>query len=881
MLNHRKLHQKLKIYVYIALITLFLAVAFPVTANYLPNDNKNKIILIDNLEEETPYKDTWQYGKKLYQQEKFIRAIKILQEAASIYAKQGNKLDEALSLNYLSLTYQSLSKWQAAEQAITQSLDILQQQKNPEILGLALNTQGSLLFARGKTEAALNIWQQAENNYKSAVNKAGLFNVKINQALAFKQLANYPRTKFILEEVNIGLEKESNYLIKAEGYRNLGLAWKVIGNLRQSQKFLNQSFKFSKQLKIPFNNTITLINLGNVNKDLEQFKIALGDYKQAEILAQDNEQKVKAQLQQLNLNVKMKNWQEAKALIPVVATGLNNLPASRSTVYSWGIFAESLTKIEIEELGEKKATEKIANWQEIRDILTKAIAQAKELEDSRAEAISLNQLGNLYGMLKEWQEAEKITQAALQIGKKINSADILIKSYLQLGRIVKQQGDEKRALAIYTEIFNILKSRRQEIVAINSESDLNFNESIAPIYRELVSLLLDDKDNNIIITNNHRKPKEIPSEKINLARQAIEALQLAELDNFFGDAAIKSQPIVLNNIDKKAAIIYPMVLPDRLQVIVSLPENNTLLYEHYVAGKYVENFVGRSIQSLHIAYSNQERLRLFQQLYDWLIKPGEKEFKKDEIETLVFVVDGYWRSIPMAALYDGKQYLVEKYNIALNQGLPIINQPRKKRQKLSVLTAALTEARQGFPPLPGVQVEVDQIKTYQANSQVILNQNFTKPVFEQLFTNTNFDIIHLATHGQFSSKADDTFLLTWEGRINVREFNQLLQAREKNNNKPIDLFVLSACQTAVGDKQASLGLAGIAARSGAGSTIATLWGVNDESTAKIMAKFYQELAKPNVSKAKALRRSQINLLKQPLYEHPFYWAPFILLGNWL
>jgi CHAT domain-containing protein len=128
---------------------------------------------------------------------------------------------------------------------------------------------------------------------------------------------------------------------------------------------------------------------------------------------------------------------------------------------------------------------------------------------------------------------------------------------------------------------------------------------------------------------------------------------------------------------------------------------------------------------------------------------------------------------------------------------------------------------------------------------------------------------------------EDTFVLTWDNRLNVKELGDLLQTRSQDTNTPIELLVLSACQTAKGDKRAPLGLAGVAVRSGARSTIATLWSVNDESAAQFMIEFYHQLAKSKVTKAQAVRLAQLKLLKKPEFENPFYWAPFVLIGNWL
>jgi CHAT domain-containing protein len=164
---------------------------------------------------------------------------------------------------------------------------------------------------------------------------------------------------------------------------------------------------------------------------------------------------------------------------------------------------------------------------------------------------------------------------------------------------------------------------------------------------------------------------------------------------------------------------------------------------------------------------------------------------------------------------------------------------------------------------------------------VLLDGNFTRDRLENQVQTQNFPIVHLATHGQFSSQADKTFLITWDKKINVKNLDQLLKERDKITQNPIELLILSACQTATGDKRAALGLAGVAVRSGARSTLATLWSIQDQSTADFMTEFYQAINQPNVSKAQALRQAQLSLLHSPQYQNPYYWAPFVLVGNWL
>jgi CHAT domain-containing protein len=167
------------------------------------------------------------------------------------------------------------------------------------------------------------------------------------------------------------------------------------------------------------------------------------------------------------------------------------------------------------------------------------------------------------------------------------------------------------------------------------------------------------------------------------------------------------------------------------------------------------------------------------------------------------------------------------------------------------------------------------------SSTVIRDREFTESNLKNKIQETPFPIVHLATHGQFSSNLEDTFILTWDRSIKVNEFNNLLRRDEQSRSDAIELLVLSACQTAAGDKRATLGLAGISVRAGVRSTLASLWNLDDESSALLISQFYQELVGKKVTKAEALGKAQLNLLQNPRYQHPRYWAPYVLLGNWL
>jgi CHAT domain-containing protein len=413
----------------------------------------------------------------------------------------------------------------------------------------------------------------------------------------------------------------------------------------------------------------------------------------------------------------------------------------------------------------------------------------------------------------------------------------------------------------------MLQSLRSDLAAVNQDVQFSFRESVEPVYRQFVELLLQSQDN---------APSQ---ENLKQAREVIEALQLAELDNFFREACVNARPVEIDQIDPHAAVIYPIILPNQFAVILSLPNQPLRYHKTLLPQAEVERILSQMRQALRPTAFIEDWLPITQQVYDLLLRPEEAELAASGIKTLVFVPDGLLRNLPMAALHDGQRFLIEKYSVVLTPGLQLLQPRSLERQQMQGLLAGLSEARENFSALPNVALEINQIEA-EIPAQVLLDQLFTNQAFQNQVDSTPSPIVHLATHGQFSSNADNTFILTWDGRINVKQLDQLLRSRE-GKLSPIELLVLSACQTATGDKRAALGMAGVAVRSGARSTLASLWSVSDRSTAFLMIKFYRELGKPEITKAEALRRAQVALLHQDDYTSPYYWAPFVLLGNWL
>jgi CHAT domain-containing protein len=262
-----------------------------------------------------------------------------------------------------------------------------------------------------------------------------------------------------------------------------------------------------------------------------------------------------------------------------------------------------------------------------------------------------------------------------------------------------------------------------------------------------------------------------------------------------------------------------------------------------------------------------------------LIAPLEPDFASLNIDTLIFVPDGPLRTIPMAALHDGKRFLVERFALGITPGLKLTDPRPIGRERLKMLALGITEPVQGFPSLPNVAIELEALRTLFAGT-TLLNDAFRVPAMEQALKQEHFTIVHIASHGEFGSDVKKTFLLAFDEKLTMDRLDQLVGLL-KFRQEPLELLTLSACDTAAGDDRAALGLAGVAIKAGASSALATLWAINDEVSSQLVAEFYRALKDPSASRAAALQRAQMKVLSDPRYDHPGFWSPFLLINNWL
>lgn len=494
---------------------------------------------------------------------------------------------------------------------------------------------------------------------------------------------------------------------------------------------------------------------------------------------------------------------------------------------------------------------------------------AADAGDKRAESFALGYIGALYQDELRHAEALDYSRRAAFLAELAAAPEGLYLWQWQIAKALRGMGETEAAIAAYRQSIATLGDIKASLV---TGSTTSFRDRVGPVFFELADLLLDDSsgiDDPLMVER-----------RLRAVRDTIEQVKVAEVQEYFNNACMigRGSAEQVESVASGAAIIYPILFADRTELLVSLPSGlkrfqsdvgrQELTREVRAFRNRIERFEGRHDYEAH-------GLRLYQ----WLIEPIIPVLEQENIDTLVMVPDGPLRTIPMSALYDGEQFMIERFAFATTPGLMLTDPQPLRRDNVETLAVGLTEAVQGFSALPNVGTEIENItKLFPATTY--LNENFRGEQVEGEIAQGNYNIVHVATHGQFDSDHRRSFLLTYDEKLTLDELRETIGARQYSE-EPVELLVLSACETAAGDDRAALGLAGVALQAGARTALATLWFINDESTADMITEFYRQLDSAESSKAEALRAAQNYLLSQPKYRHPSYWAPFLLIGNWL
>jgi len=506
------------------------------------------------------------------------------------------------------------------------------------------------------------------------------------------------------------------------------------------------------------------------------------------------------------------------------------------------------------------------------ELLTQAAEIAAEAKDERQRSYALGYLAELYEQEGRLPDAQSLGQRALRAGTLADAPDAVYRWQWLLGRLQQAQGETEAALASYRAAATTVSQLRRELAL----SPVDFRDVLGQdqneLYLELVDLLLRASAGEADASRRQALLVE--------ARNTLELQKNDELRDYFRDECLAVFQDTAPDSIPGALVIYPVPLPDRLEIIVGGAGGLQRF-----ATPVDRETLRAEVRALRRELSDRTSLDYelhAETLYEWIVRPLEPMLASTAPETLVFVPSGMLRTIPMGALRDpdSDHFLVQDYPIAIIPSLTLTDPRPIERGGVKLLAAGLSESVSGYAALRNVDRELEAVEA-SFPSRSLVNDQFVADRFEREVQARPFGIVHIASHGEFADDPSESFLLTYDGKLSMDRLARAVATSQFRQEQPLELLTLSACETAAGNDRAALGLAGIAVRSGARSALATLWAVEDRAASDLMIEFYRQLQDPEVSRAKALQRAQLKLLTLPVFQHPGYWSPFVLINSWL
>jgi CHAT domain-containing protein len=742
------------------------------------------------------------------------------------------------------------------------------------------------LTATGAFAESVAHWKKADTLFKQAKNSSGQVETEIHLAAAYHALG---QTRLATETLTHAQEIASPtdlkhraqikaalgaiYILATPGAKEHSLHEHMLGHEDMAEAILKESIKLARAAKDPHVEAVALNNLANLYSYQNKLDEAVKEYKATMELATKNHDAELASQACANLArsaADSGDYENAETWSDEAVEKASKLKASHDKAYQLLSAGQTFNQIFMGAPDHDNDLRLSAF-----EAYQKAAAVAEAIGDKRALSYACGYEGELYEAEKKYDEALTLTRKALVLAQELKSPDALYRWEWQSGRLLHAKHKDEAAIAAYRRAVETLQLIRHDVALRygNPNAHSSFREVAGAMYFQLADLLLQRADSARNAADLDRMLLE--------ARDCAELLKSAELEDYFQDECVnllKSKITKVETVSQTAAVVYIIPLPDRTEMLVSLPSG--LHRVKSPATDAMLETVGHQFRVNLEKRTTYEYLDQAKQLYDWLIKPLEPLLAGSKIDTLVFIPDGALRNIPMAALHDGEKYLIEKYAIAVTPGLTLMEPRAFKRETVGLVANGLSAGVQGFAPLVYVSGEMSSLKKLYGGTE-LMNRQFVKTNIDKEFVGENYSIVHIASHGHFDSDVKKTFVLTFDSKLTLDDLEQLIRPSQLRD-KPVELLTLSACQTAAGDDRAALGLAGIAIKAGARSAFATLWFVNDQSSSTLVSDFYTQLHNhPDISKAKALQTAQLKLLTDPRYAHPCYWAPYLIIGNWL
>ncbi|MGR3278324.1 CHAT domain-containing protein [Acaryochloris marina NIES-2412] len=781
-----------------------------------------------------------------------------------------------------------------------------------------MNQQGLQLLDAGNPNEALQVLTQAQTIYKKLNNTTGIYGTLINQSLAYKQMGQYhsacTRLTQVLsldtnicrrwkqtsqEELKTSLERSNNIIQsqKIIALHNLGNILRLLGQLEASELVLKQGLPHSSLLSSEDRHSIELA-LANTYQSLykqayNQFSFSSDSASQANALnkAQQYAEAALANYQfvaespskdqirtQLNTLQLLQNLGQSKspALVraynqsqDLISPYIKDLISADFSQFSTNEAINLQLKLSylLADVDPRTIPSSDNNLSLAYNLAKTTLRHAESFGDRRLISQAYGVFGKLYVQSDQLDDATQVLTKALKLAQVIQDDHLAYQWSWQIAQIHQQQGEKANAIAAYDTTIKHLDQVRTTLISANSDLQFNYKESVEPVYKNYMGLLLssDTPDFELILETKQQ-------------------LQVAELENYLKCSKLTAPQTNNQQNSRYDATVHIFELNGQIEVIAQTQNG---IFRHQPNSSLVQQKLFNLLENLDTEVLGQISIETIQQntqaLYRQLITPF-KEHIPDSGD-LLFVLDSTFQNLPINMLHDGHQYLIENYSVtnALNTQLKPI-QPQNL-EKLNVLFAGLSENSPSFnsPNVPGglealpeVKDELNGVTKFSNQITYLLNSEFTTDKLQSKLQ-VSTPIIHVASHGQFSSDPERTMILAFDGPIKAKQFHDLISERTELGQSSIELLILSACQTAKGDKRSTLGIAGLAVQAGSRNTLASLWLADSSATAELITLFYQGL-KGGLSKPRALQQAQIQLMDSG-YSHPYLWGNFILVGS--
>jgi CHAT domain-containing protein len=759
--------------------------------------------------------------------------------------------------------------------------------------------EGRARFEQGGFAQAAVHWMAAARLYEERGQTKEQCQALINLSHALQKEGQIRRAQGTLQTALTLSESMGNRVLTATILGQLGTTSHLLGKEEPATEHLTKALGLAREEQQPALVAGVLNDLGNTLVARRQFAEAIDVYTESRNLARDTNQAALAVTAEINgaaALIQDQQWSQAHRQLDHAMTevqsledsqaktaGLLNIGLGYQDLHSAMTTARQAPQGERQPAGRKQEpgggtgrgganlTTGTGLLRQSSNAFTAAGEVAARTGDARGESYAWGYQGELLEKEQRPAEALEASRKASFAAQKVNAPESLYRWQWQTARLLKTTGKEDEALAAYQRAVTLLKPIRYEYSVGYQNRHHSFYDSVAPLFSEYENVLLRRAS--------AAKTPEQSEQWLVQVKDTVETSHAAELQDYFQEdcvGAVRTQGRKMT-IPHGTAVLYPISFPDRLELVMETADGLKQVTVPVSGDKLTKEIrtFRRQIQDQR----SQNYLPAAQALHGWLMAPLERNLQAASITTLVMVAQGPLRTIPVGALHDGRQFVVDKLALAVTPSLELTDLASAPRRKGSLLSVGLTESVEGMSAPRYADAEVQAIRTLYGG-KLLMNKQFSTPSLEEEIKDQGVGIVHVASHTVVASDPRNSFVLAHDGRITMDRLSQLV-GLQQYRQQPLDLLTLSACETPADDDRAALGLNGVAVKTGARTALVSLWMAEDETTSELISEFYRQLQDPALSKAVALQRAQQKILAQRGHSHPSFWAAFLLINNWM